>query len=87
MKNLKKIPFILSILSFLTIFTSVNAEIKIVASIKPIHSLASYLMYVVSKIDLKVVGYASSHVVALKPSPANMLQEASIIYRIAADLK
>ena len=44
MKNYKKIPFILSILSFLTIFVPANAEIKVVTSIKPIHSLASYLM-------------------------------------------
>ena len=44
MKKLKKIPFILSILSLLTFFSSANAETKVVASIKPIHSLASYLM-------------------------------------------
>ena len=38
MINLKKLPIILSLLSFLTTFTSANAEIKVVASIKPIHS-------------------------------------------------
>ena len=56
MKNMKKIPLILSILSFLTLFTSVNAEIKVVASIKPIHSLASYLMDGIGKPDLIVDG-------------------------------
>ena len=80
MKNLKKLPFILSILSFLTIFTSVNAEIKVVASIKPIHSLASYLMDGVGKPDLIVDGYASPHGFALKPSHAKMLQEACLLY-------
>ena len=60
MKNMKKIPLILSILSFLTLFTSVNAEIKVVASIKPIHSLASYLMDGVGKPDLIVDGYSLS---------------------------
>ena len=80
MKNLKKIPFILSILSFLTIFTSANAEIKVVASIKPIHSLASYLMDGVGKPDLIVDGYASPHGFALKPSHAKMLQEANLIF-------
>ena len=67
MKNLKKIPFILSILSFLTLFTSANAEIKVVASIKPIHSLASYLMEGVNKPGLIVDGYASPHGLLLNP--------------------
>jgi len=87
MKNLKKIPFILSILSFLTIFTSANAEIKVVASIKPIHSLASYLMDGVNKPDLIVDGYSSPHGFALKPSHAKMLQEADLIFWVGEDLE
>ena len=66
MKNLKKTPFIITILSLLTFFTSVNAEIKVVTSIKPIHSLASYLMEGVSKPSLIVDGYASPHGFAMK---------------------
>ena len=54
MKTIKKLPFLLSLLSFLTIFTPANAEIKVVATIKPIHSLASYLMDGVGKPDLIV---------------------------------
>ena len=54
MKNLKKTTLIFTILSFLTLFTSANAEIKVVASIKPIHSLASYLMNGVGKPSLIV---------------------------------
>ena len=87
MKNLKKLPFILSILSFLTLFTSVNAEIKVVASIKPIHSLASYLMDGVGKPDLIVDGYASPHGFALKPSHAKMLQEANLIFWVGEGLE
>ena len=56
MKNIKKIPLIFSILSILTFFTPANAEIKVVASIKPIHSLASYLMDGIAKPDLIVDG-------------------------------
>ena len=67
MKNIKKLPLILSILSFLTIFVPANAEIKVVATIKPIHSLVSYLMDGVGKPDLIVDGYASPHGFALKP--------------------
>jgi len=44
MKNLKKLPIIISILSLFTFFLPASADIKVVASIKPIHSLASYLM-------------------------------------------
>ncbi len=87
MKTLKKIPFILSILSFLTFFSSVNAEIKVVASIKPIHSLASYLMDGVAKPDLIVDGYASPHGFAMKPSHAKMLQNADLIFWVGEDLE
>ena len=87
MKNLKKIPFIITILSLLTFFTSVNAEIKVVTSIKPIHSLASYLMEGVSKPSLIVDGYASPHGFAMKPSHAKMLQEANIIFWVGEGLE
>ena len=87
MKNLKKIPVILSILSLLTFFSSANADTKVVASIKPIHSLASYLMDGIGKPDLKVDGYASPHGFALKPSHAKMLQEADIVFWVGEDLE
>ena len=87
MKNLKKIPVILSILSLLTFFSSANADTKVVASIKPIHSLASYLMDGIGKPGLIVDGYASPHGFALKPSHAKMLQEADIIFWVGEDLE
>ena len=87
MKNIKKLPIILSILSFLTIFIPANAEIKVVTSIKPIHSLASYLMDGVAKPDLIVDGYASPHGFALKPSHAKMLQSADLIFWVGEDLE
>jgi len=87
MKNLKKIPFILSLLSFLTIFSSANADLKVVASIKPIHSLASYLMDGIGKPDLIVDGYSSPHGFALKPSHAKMLQDADIIFYVGEGLE
>ena len=87
MKNLTKSTIILSFLSFLTFFTSANADIKVVASIKPIHSLASYLMDGVAKPDLIVDGYASPHGFALKPSHAKMLQNADIVFWVGEDLE
>ena len=87
MKKLKKISFILSILSLLTIFTPANAEIKVVTSIKPIHSLASYLMDGVGKPDLIVDGFNSPHGFSMKPSHAKMLQNADLIFWIGEDLE
>ena len=87
MKNLKKSSIIITIISFLTFFSSANAEIKVVASIKPIHSLASYLMDGVTKPKLIVDGYSSPHGFALKPSHAKMLQEAVIVFWVGEDLE
>ena len=87
MKNIKKLPFILSIISLFTIFSPANADIKVVASIKPIHSLASYLMDGVGKPDLIVDGYASPHGFAMKPSHAKMLQNADLIFWVGEDLE
>ena len=87
MKNLNKIPIILSILSLLTFISLAKAETKVVASIKPIHSLASYLMDGVNKPGLIVDGYASPHGFAMKPSHAKMLQEADLIFWVGEDLE
>ena len=66
---------------------SANADIKVVASIKPIHSLASYLMDGVGKPDLIVDGYNSPHGFALKPSHAKMLQNADLVFWVGEDLE
>ena len=87
MKNIKKLPFILSILSLITIFSSAKADIKVVASIKPLHSLASYLMDGVGKPGLIVDGYASPHGFSMKPSHAKMLQNADLIFWVGEDLE
>ena len=87
MKNTQKFTLILSIISLLAFISPVNAKIKVVASIKPIHSLASYLMDGVGKPDLIVDGYASPHGFALKPSHAKMLQNADLIFWVGEDLE
>ena len=70
-----------------TVNFSANADIKVVASIKPIHSLASYLMDGVGKPDLIVDGYNSPHGFALKPSHAKMLQNADLVFWVGEDLE
>ena len=77
----------ITLLFLFTANTSANADIKVVTSIKPIHSLASYLMDGVGKPDLIVDGYASPHGFAMKPSHAKMLQNADLIFWVGEDLE
>ena len=75
---------------FISIFSlnsSANAELKVVASIKPLHSLTSYLMDGVGKPDVIVDGYNSPHNFSLKPSHAKMLENADLVIWIGEDLE
>ena len=83
----KFIKLTITLFFTLTLSFSANAEIKVVASIKPIHSLASYLMDGVGKPDLIVDGYNSPHGFALKPSHAKMLQNANLVFWVGEDLE
>ena len=83
----KLIKLTITLFFTLTLSFSANADIKVVASIKPIHSLASYLMDGVGKPDLIVDGYASPHGFAMKPSHAKMLQNADLIFWVGEDLE
>ena len=87
MKKLQEIPLILTILSLVTFIAPANADVKVVTSIKPLHSLASYLMDGVGKPDLIVDGYASPHGFSMKPSHAKMLQNADLIFWVGEDLE
>ena len=73
------LALILSILSLISFITPVNADVKVVTSIKPIHSLASYVMDGVGKPDVIVDGYNSPHNFSLKPSHAKMLENADLV--------
>jgi len=87
MKNLKKLPLTLTFLSFISLIIPVNAEVKVVTSIKPIHSLASYLMDGIGKPDLIVDGNASPHGFSMKPSHAKMLQDADIVFWVGEGME
>ena len=71
----------------LTFISYAKAETKVVASIKPIHSLISYVMDGVGTPGLLVDGSSSPHTFQLKPSHATMLQEADIVFWIGEDLE
>ena len=75
---------------FFSVFTfnfSANADVKVVASIKPIHSLASYVMDGVGKPDVIVDGYNSPHGFSMKPSHAKMIENADLIIWVGEDLE
>ena len=87
MKLQLKFGLLLSIISILSYSSFVNAETKVVVSIKPVHSLVSYVMDGVGKPSLLVDGSASPHTFQLKPSHATMLQEADVVFWIGEDLE
>jgi zinc transport system substrate-binding protein len=87
MKLQLKFGLILSTISLLTFISYAKAETKVVASIKPIHSLISYVMDGVGTPGLLVDGSSSPHTFQLKPSHATMLQEADIVFWIGEDLE
>ena len=74
-------------LSITLSISSVNADVKVVTSIKPIHSLASYVMDGVGKPDVIVDGYNSPHGFSLKPSHAKMLENADLVIWVGEDLE
>ena len=86
---MKKTLTIISIIvfTFLAINSIAKAEIKVVTSIKPIHSLASYVMDGVGKPDIIVDGYNSPHNFSLKPSHAKMIEKANLIIWVGEDLE
>ena len=82
-----KSSLIISIFTFFSLFSYAHAEIKVVASIKPIHSLVSYVMDGVGTPSILVDGSSSPHTFQLKPSHAQMLQDADIVFWIGEDLE
>ena len=86
---MKKILLLISsaITAFSLTFSISKADVKVVTSIKPIHSLASYVMDGVGKPDVIVDGYNSPHGFSLKPSHAKMIEKANLIIWIGEDLE
>ena len=67
--------------------TLVKADVKVVASIKPVHSLASGVMGDLGAPDLLVEGAGSPHTYSLKPSQATKLQDADLVFWMSHDLE
>ena len=67
--------------------TTALADVKVVASIKPVHSLVAAVMQGVGTPDLIVEGAGSPHTYALKPSQAKQLQQADLVFWMSHDLE
>ena len=84
----KILPLISSIIITLLFTISISkADVKVVASIKPVHSLVSYVMDGVGRPDLIVDGYNSPHGFNLKPSHAKIIENADLIIWVGEDLE
>ena len=74
--------------AFILILTSsVRAELMVVTTIKPLHSLISNVMNVVGDPSLIIEGSTSPHSFTLKPSHAKLLEEADIIFWIGEGIE
>ncbi len=85
MRTVKSLLFASTILAASSV--SAQAEIKVVASIKPVHSLVAAVMEGVSTPDLIVDGAGSPHTYALKPSQAQALENADVVFWIGHELE
>lgn len=60
---------------------------KVVASIKPVHSLAAAIMQGVGQPQLLMEGNASPHTFAMRPSQARQLQSADLVFWVGPGLE
>ena len=64
-----------------------KADLKVVTTIKPLHSLISNVMDGVGEPSLIIEGSSSPHSFVLKPSHAKMIEQADIIFWIGEDIE
>ena len=64
-----------------------NADLNVVVTIKPIHSLVTRLMQGIGTPTLLVEGAASSHTFALKPSGVRALTAADVFIRVSESVE
>ena len=74
--------------SLLVLATSpIRAEIKVVTTIKPLHSLIANVMDGVGEPSLIIEGSTSPHSFTLKPSHAKLLEEADLIFWVGEGIE
>ena len=66
---------------------SANAQVRVVASIKPVHSLVSAVMDGAGEPELIIQGANSPHTFSLRPSDARNIQDADVIFMVGDALE
>jgi zinc transport system substrate-binding protein len=64
-----------------------NADVSVVTSIKPVHSLVSSVMQGVGSPTVIIEGAGSPHTYSLKPSQAKQLQDADLVFWMGGELE
>ena len=85
MNFIKKSIFIILVPLFFSF--NARAEVNVVTTIKPLHSLISSVMEGVGKPSLIIEGTNNPHTFVFKPSHAEMIENADIIFWIGEDLE
>ena len=84
--NLKKFAIAIGAVSLTTI-SAAEADIEVVTSIKPVHSLVSGVMAGVGNPSVIIEGAGSPHTYSLKPSQAKQLQDAKLVFWMGDELE
>ena len=84
--NLKKFAIVIGAVS-LTNISAAKADIEVVTSIKPVHSLVSGVMAGVGNPSVIIEGAGSPHTYSLKPSQAKQLQDAKLVFWMGDELE
>ena len=85
MNHLKSVFLASALISGISI--TAHAEINVVSSVKPLHSLVSGVMEGIASPDLIVKGSASPHTYSLRPSQARQLEDADLVFWMGHELE
>ena len=84
--QLKRIAIVAGAISSISL-SAANADIDVVTSIKPVHSLVSGVMEGVGTPSVIIEGAGSPHTYSLKPSQARQLQDAKLVFWMGDELE
>lgn len=87
MPRMIHIRMILLSLALFAALPSAHAQVRVVASIKPVHSLVAAVMQGAGKPELIVQGGGSPHTYTLRPSDARALQNAKVVVWMGENLE
>lgn len=82
-----RLPAAVAAIMAVLLATRAQSTPDVLATIKPVHSLAAAVMAGVGKPELLIEGAQSEHAYALKPSDAAKIHRAQLVFEIGPDLE